>query len=90
VGFGEKRKPAEQVAQALLGRARFHLESRLPVEEHLADQLLLPMAIAGAGSFYTSQLSEHTHTNIETIAHFLDVPIRTTAHGKGWKVAVNS
>lgn len=95
-GFGEKRKPAEQVAKDLVARARHHLDSGLPVEEHLADQLLLPMALAGGGSFYTSMLSEHTRTNIETIQHFLDLPIAVEAYAsgqgksraKGWKITV--
>ena len=42
---------------------------------HLADQLLLPLALAGSGSFRALPLSRHTKTNIEVIRRFLDVPI---------------
>ena len=44
-----------------------------PVGEHLADQLLIPMALARGGSFSTGPLSAHTTTNIEVIRKFLDV-----------------
>lgn len=87
-GFGEKKLPAEQVVQKLLARAMHHFKSKLPVEEYLADQLLLPMAVAGGGSFYTSELSEHTRTNIETIQQFIDIQVQTEAYGKGWQVRI--
>ena len=47
----------------------------LLVGEHLADQLLLPMALARGGSFTTVPPSRHTTTNIEIIRKFLDVEI---------------
>lgn len=87
-GFGEKKLPAEMVVKKLLERAKHHLASGLPVEEYLADQLLLPMAVAGSGSFYTSELSQHTQTNIETIQHFLDLPIKVEKYRKGWQVVM--
>jgi RNA 3'-terminal phosphate cyclase (ATP) len=46
---------------------------------HLADQLLLPMALAGGGSFTTLLLSPHAATNMDVIKKFLDVEIKTTA-----------
>lgn len=85
-GFGEKKLPAEQVVQKLLSRAMHHFKSKLSVEEYLADQLLLPMALAGGGSFYTSELSQHTRTNIETIQTFLDISIQVKTYGKGWHI----
>lgn len=45
------------------------------VGEHLADQLLLPMAILKGGRFSTLPLSRHTQTNIEIIRKFLSVDI---------------
>ena len=44
--------------------------------EYLADQLLLPMALAGGGRFRTGPLSQHTITNIAVIERFLDVSIQ--------------
>jgi len=43
----------------------------VPVGEHLADQLLIPLALAGAGSFLTTPLSLHATTNIHVIEKFL-------------------
>ena len=43
------------------------------VDEHLADQLLLPLALAGGGSFTTMSLNMHAKTNMEVIRAFLPV-----------------
>ncbi len=45
------------------------------MDEHLADQLLIPMVLAGGGSFRTTRPSLHTTTNAEVIQLFLPVPI---------------
>ena len=70
-GFGEKRVSAEAVAGRLAKEVRAYLESGAPVGEYLADQLLIPLALAGAGSFVTTPLSPHSTTNIEVIEKFL-------------------
>ena len=57
-------------------QAEPYLASDVPFGEHLADQLLLPMALR-AGRFLTLPLSSHAETNIRTIERFLDVPILT-------------
>jgi RNA 3'-terminal phosphate cyclase (ATP) len=41
------------------------------VDEHLADQLLLPLALAGGGSFATGQVSDHLRSNALVIETFL-------------------
>jgi RNA 3'-terminal phosphate cyclase (ATP) len=74
--LGKRGKPAEEVARDAAREAKNFLKSDAVVGEHLADQLLLPFALAGEGSFTTGALSGHTTTNIETIKKFLDVPIR--------------
>jgi len=70
-GFGEKRVSAEAVAGKLAKEVREYLESGAPVGEHLADQLLIPMALAGGGSFVATPLSSHSTTNIDVIEKFL-------------------
>jgi RNA 3'-terminal phosphate cyclase (ATP) len=73
---GRKGYPAEDVADDALDDLEDFLEAGVPVGEHLADQLLLPFALAGAGRFRTlGPLTLHATTNIETIREFLDVPI---------------
>jgi RNA 3'-terminal phosphate cyclase (ATP) len=74
--FGEKGLRAESVANRACDELAAFLAADVPVGEHLADQLLLPMAIAGAGRFRTAALSLHATTNIATIGAFLDVAIR--------------
>ena len=75
-GIGEKGLRAEVVAERACKAMQHYLDANVPVGEHLADQLLLPLALAGGGRFRAAPLSLHSTTNIETIGHFLDVPIR--------------
>lgn len=78
-GFGDKGVRAEAVAGRAVDELRRWLAAEVPVGEHLADQLLLPLALAAAGegrrasSFTTVALSSHTRTNAEIIARFLPV-----------------
>ncbi len=76
-GFGERGIPAHRVATLLSDEVREYLSSGVPVGRHLADQLMVPMALAGGGSFRTVPLSRHSLTNIEVIKKFLDVEIAT-------------
>ncbi|MEW6366340.1 MAG: RNA 3'-terminal phosphate cyclase [Acidobacteriota bacterium] len=74
-GFGEKGQPAETVAGDVVREVREYLAAGVPVGRHLADQLLIPMALAGGGCFRTLELTRHTTTNIEIVRRFLDVEI---------------
>ena len=76
--FGRRGLPAEDVAGAAADETERLLAGPAPVGQHLADQLLLPMAMAGRGRFRTLRPSPHTTTNIDTIRRFLDVPIAVT------------
>ena len=72
-GFGEKSVRAETVARLLLKEVRDYLVCGAAVGEHLADQLMLPMALAGGGRFTASRLSQHALTNADVISRFLPV-----------------
>ena len=74
-GFGERGVRSEAVAEKAAQQARRYIGSEAAVGEYLADQLLIPMAMAGGGSFTTLPLSRHATTNIEVIGKFLDVRI---------------
>jgi RNA 3'-terminal phosphate cyclase (ATP) len=77
-GFGERGVSAEAVAVNVAREAKQFLANRVPVGEHLADQLLIPMALAGGGAFATGPLSLHATTNIAVVQRFLpDVCIAT-------------
>lgn len=75
-GFGQRGVPAEHVARAAVDCWLAYERSDAAVGEHLADQLLLPMALAGGGSFSTMEPTLHTTTNAATIGKFLPVRFR--------------
>lgn len=75
--FGERGTSAEKVAKKAIKAAKHYIESNAPVGEHLADQLLIPFALAGSGRFVTSKPSLHTQTNLNVIQKLLDVNIKT-------------
>ena len=90
-GFGERSRPAEEVAQEAIEAARVWLDADVPVDEHLADQLLMPMALAGGGSFRTTKPSLHSTTNAAVIQRFLPVPIRFEQESElVWRVTVGA
>jgi len=74
-GFGEKGTKAEAVADKVVKDVRRYITNGVPVEEHLSDQVLLPMALAGEGEYVTTTPSRHTLTNIDVIKHFLEMTI---------------
>ncbi len=77
-GFGQRGVRAEIVAERAAEAALEYIESGVPVGKYLADQLLVPMALAGGGKFRTLPPTEHTVTNAEVIKQFLDVDITMT------------
>jgi RNA 3'-terminal phosphate cyclase (ATP) len=81
--FGEKGVPAERLVRELAREVRAYEGHGAPVGEHLADQLLLPLALAGGGRYLTGPLSLHATTNVETIRKFLEVRIGTEMTGAG-------
>jgi len=54
-----------------------YLTSSAAVGDRLADQLLLPMALAGSGSITVQRMTNHLKTNIEVIQQFLDLNIQS-------------
>jgi RNA 3'-terminal phosphate cyclase (ATP) len=74
-GFGARAVRAEAVAQEAIAQAKAYMESGAAAGEHLADQLMLPMAFAGGGRFTASTVSSHAETNAAVIARFLPVAI---------------
>jgi RNA 3'-terminal phosphate cyclase (ATP) len=76
-GFGRLGTAAESVATEAAKEARCYLASNAVAGEHLADQLLLPFALAGGGAFTAQKLNRHARTNMEVIASFLPVEFST-------------
>lgn len=86
--IGEKGRPAESVAQAAAQAARTYLGADAPVGAHLADQLLLPLAMGG-GQFRTGTLTPHFHTNAAVIGQFFGDPLSLRAEKSSWVVESN-
>jgi len=72
-GFGERGVSAEAVAERVCREAKAFLDSNVAVGPYLADQLLLPMALAGGGEFSTLEPTDHARTNAALIEKFLPV-----------------
>ncbi len=86
-GFGERGVSAEKVAGDTVDLVEEYLAANVPVGPYLADQLLLPMALAGGGSFRTLAPTRHMTTNAEVIRFFLpiEVEMRQLAP-KDWEI----
>jgi len=69
--LGERGKKAEKVGEEAARMLAAEIETKAPVDKHLADQLLKFMALT-SGKIKTSRITNHTKTNIYTIEKFLD------------------
>lgn len=88
-GFGERGVSAENVAKRVIKQVQEYLSADVPVGNFLADQLLIPIALAGEGSYRTLTPSLHTQTNIDIIRKFLNIEIISKQVGpQQWKIAV--
>ncbi len=88
--FGEIGITAENVAKDVVREAREYLVSDAVAGEHLTDQLLLPYALAGEGSFAALKLTRHALTNMEVIQLFLPVSFETVNRDSHVEVQVRS
>jgi RNA 3'-terminal phosphate cyclase (ATP) len=88
-GFGEKGTSAEKVAKRAVKSVLEYLAVNVPVGRYLADQLLIPMALAGGGKFRTLSPTKHTKTNVEIIKNFLDVEIAVIEYDRNqWEIEI--
>jgi RNA 3'-terminal phosphate cyclase (ATP) len=84
--FGESHVAAERVGHRAAKSLQHLIGSGVPVGRFLADQLLLPMALAGAGSFTTMVPDDHVPTNIAVVEKFLPVKFEIADAGRGTRV----
>ena len=86
---GERNVSAERVAGRVIRDCKRYLASGVPIGEHLADQLLLPMVLGQGGSFRTLEPSQHLLTNIAVIKQMTDADIELTEIDKDcWQINV--
>ncbi len=90
-GFGRKGVRAETVAREAAAEALNWESSGALADGHLADQLLVPLALAGGGDFTTTEPTSHTRTNAEVIRHFVNADTTFESLGGGqWLVEIRS
>jgi len=88
-GIGQRGIAAESVARQAGGRAMAFLRAEVPAEKHLADQLLVPLALAGGGSFLTEKPSLHTITCMELLPLFVNIKARAMQqNAKVWRITL--
>ncbi len=69
--FGMRTVSSELVGAQLASAVRSYEATDAPVCEHLADQLMLPLALFSGGVYRCGQVTEHARTNAEVINLFL-------------------
>ncbi|MAG08131.1 RNA 3'-phosphate cyclase [Candidatus Woesearchaeota archaeon] len=69
--LGEPGKKAEVVGEEAAKKLIKEIESKAPVDKHLADQILLFMAFTKNSKIKVSELTNHCRTNIYVIEEFL-------------------
>lgn len=82
VALGRKGLRAEQVADQAMDALLAHLRSDAPVDPHLADQVLLLLALAGEGGpsrYRTSEVTQHLLTHADVLNALW--PVRVTVQG---------
>jgi len=74
--LGERGKPAERVADEAVDAMEAFLATDGAIDQYLADQLLVPLAItSGPSQLSTSKVTQHLCTNADIIREFLPVKI---------------
>jgi len=69
--LGSVGKPSEVVAEEAVAALLGHRDSGAVLDQHLADQLILPLALAGGDSRFTAErVSRHLTTNAWVVEQF--------------------
>jgi RNA 3'-terminal phosphate cyclase (ATP) len=87
-GFGEKGRSAESVAEQVATEVQEYLDSNVPVGSHLADQLLILLAMSGSGVFRTLKLSSHARTQIDLLSELSGAVFEVSEEVRGTNVRV--
>ena len=69
--MGARGVSAEEVASRAADEAERYLSSGAPVGPHLADQLVLLVALAGSGEIHATELTAHARTQLDVCRCFL-------------------
>jgi RNA 3'-terminal phosphate cyclase (ATP) len=89
-GFGERGVASELIAAGVSEQVQRYLAANVPVGEHLADQLLLPMALGGGGVFRTLAPSLHTTTQLELLRLFIGAKASAVEESRDvWRIEIH-
>ncbi len=89
--IGERGRRAEDVGKDAAAQLLDFMASSGAIDEHLADQILLPAALLAAGTlggakgttrFSTSRVTDHLTTNAQVLQRFLPVRIEVEPGGE--------
>lgn len=88
-GFGTRGVRAESVAEKVVDAVQRYLAADVAVGQHLADQLLLPFALAGRGCYSTLPPSRHATTNMQVLERFLAIRVDARQMGpEAWRITI--
>jgi len=89
--IGERGKPAEEVGREAVAQVADFMASAGALDEHLADQILIPAALLAAGKlgpsspatthFTTARVTDHLTTHAMVLQRFLPVQIDVAPSG---------
>ncbi len=85
--LGARGKRAERVADEAVDALEVFMESGAAVDEHAADQLIVPLSlVSGSSELHASRITQHLLTNVDVVRLFL--PVNIAVHGDvgspGW------
>ena len=88
--IGERNISSEAVVENVVDQAQAHLLSASAIDPHLADQIVLLMALGQGGSFTTSLITDHFKTQVDLLGKFLSRSIQSKKLGENcFRVEVN-
>ncbi len=90
--LGERGRPAEEIGRDAAGQMIDFMRSSGALDEHLADQILIPAALLAAGRlgsgskgetrFTTSTVTDHLTTNARVLERFLPIRVEVSPSGE--------
>ncbi|MEW6709859.1 MAG: RNA 3'-terminal phosphate cyclase [Candidatus Riflebacteria bacterium] len=88
-GFGELGVSRQKVAMSACKPANEFFAAKCPVDEHLADQIIVIMALCGGGTIRTTRPTLHTKTNLHILEQFLPVTTNVEPDRQNsWKIEI--
>jgi RNA 3'-terminal phosphate cyclase (ATP) len=92
--FSERNRRTQEVTAQIVEEIAAYQNSAAPVGEHLADQLMIPMALSAwqgkPSQIWATEISEHTRTNADIIERFLPIKFAIQPKTDGAHIATDT